>query len=334
LNCHLQAGFEGKRRVRQIDDGVKASLKAAKRLKELDPTNPSLIVCGDFNGGSDAGAVRYLEDGRIGPEFLEDGIPVSSKDKICPLSKPMIDVASEKVVGRVPPPTLVVNELISLMIEKEEEEGLVGEGDDGGVRKEYRARFVPDILERLERAYGRYASHPSDEDDSNGEKMVMNCKDVERWLIDINKQLGRGSEFRTAAKEMGWVAPPPPEPIEDTTTTTTTTTETPKAPRITLPPTGILSLSGFQNVYLSELHGGKYWGIAYDLAIMGEALPTDDLFTARFDRMYYHGVTIKPIAVLDTVADGHCPSDVEPSDHLPVGATFERIRRGDGGDTK
>lgn len=33
LNCHLQAGPEGKRRVRQIDDGVKSSVRAAKTLK-------------------------------------------------------------------------------------------------------------------------------------------------------------------------------------------------------------------------------------------------------------------------------------------------------------
>ncbi len=33
LNCHLQAGPEGRRRVRQIDEGVKASVRAAKNLK-------------------------------------------------------------------------------------------------------------------------------------------------------------------------------------------------------------------------------------------------------------------------------------------------------------
>ena len=33
LNCHLQAGPQGPRRVRQIDEGVSASFKLAKRLK-------------------------------------------------------------------------------------------------------------------------------------------------------------------------------------------------------------------------------------------------------------------------------------------------------------
>ena len=33
LNCHLQAGSEGRRRVRQIDEGVKACFNLAKKLK-------------------------------------------------------------------------------------------------------------------------------------------------------------------------------------------------------------------------------------------------------------------------------------------------------------
>ncbi len=33
LNCHLQAGPQGPRRVRQIDEGVNASFKLAKKLK-------------------------------------------------------------------------------------------------------------------------------------------------------------------------------------------------------------------------------------------------------------------------------------------------------------
>ena len=65
---------------------------------EPDPTNPLLIVCGDFNGGSECGAVQYLEVGEVGPTFIEDGEPVSSKVKKSPLSHPMVDVAES--VGR------------------------------------------------------------------------------------------------------------------------------------------------------------------------------------------------------------------------------------------
>ena len=36
-------------------------------------------------------------------------------------------------------------------------------------------------------------------------KIVTNVKDLERWLLDNNnKQVGRGSEFRTVSKEMGY----------------------------------------------------------------------------------------------------------------------------------
>eukprot|EP00804_Cyclotella_cryptica_P021653 CCRYP_020570-RB/>CCRYP_020570-RB protein AED:0.32 eAED:0.32 QI:93/0.8/0.83/1/0/0/6/0/246 len=78
LNCHLQAGKQGGRRVRQIVEGVSAAYKLAKKLK--DPANLNLIVCGDFNGGEESGAVHYLEKGSVGPDFIEDGESVSSKE--------------------------------------------------------------------------------------------------------------------------------------------------------------------------------------------------------------------------------------------------------------
>ena len=66
LNCHLQAGQQAPRRVRQIHEGCRAVLTLARKLKEPNPEqNLALIVCGDFNGGAECGAVRYLEDGGI-----------------------------------------------------------------------------------------------------------------------------------------------------------------------------------------------------------------------------------------------------------------------------
>ena len=41
---------------------------------------------------------------------------------------------------------------------------------------------------------------------------VMGKEDVCRWLMATNKAVGRGSEFRSAAKHMGWTPPPPPPP--------------------------------------------------------------------------------------------------------------------------
>lgn len=297
LNCHLQAGPQGPRRVRQIDEGVSASFKLAKKLKEKDPRSPLLIVCGDFNGGSECGAVRYLEDGGVDQSFIEDGEPVSSREKKCPMTKPLVDVVSS-ITTRPAPPTLVVAELISQMVK------------DGSEAYE-KPVFSDDVIERLTKCYEKYASQ-SDDSNVGLNGKAMNTGDVETWLLDINKKLGRGSEFRTAAKEMGWTAPTEEEGAEPPA----------EKPRITLPEDGILSLDGFINVYTAELRGGKFWGIAYDLTFMGQPLPSIGRFEARFDRMY-STERLEPTAVLDFHATSPCPNDIEPSDHLPVAACFK-----------
>jgi len=301
LNCHLQAGSEGRRRVRQIDEGVKACFNLAKKLKENDPTNPLLIVCGDFNGGSECGALRYLENGTIGPDFIEDGEPVAGKVKINPLCKPLNDAAAS-ITSRQPPSTLVVPELISQMVKK-------------GTEAYGNPELTQDVLDRLKRIYIKLATYPRKESSDDKDK-VMSCADVEKWLIDINRQVGRGTEFRNAAKEMGWIQPP--------TTTTKSNDESAKQSkkvRIELPKNGILTVQGFINVYNAELNGGKFWGIAHDLAVLGEALPNVGTFEARFDRIY-HTDSLYPTTLLDTVSTMPCPSETEPSDHLPVAASF------------
>ncbi len=289
---------------------------------EPDPSNPLLVVCGDFNGGSECGAVHYLEKGEVGPTFIEDGEPVSSKVKKSKLSFPMMDVA-ESVdrskmnsagndndndgLGAVEasdsaPPTLVVSELISQMVKE-------------GSEAYQSPQLSDDLVQRLERCYRKYASHPSLDANGNNEK-VMDKQDVERWLIDINKKVGRGSEFRTAAKEMGWR-----EPSLPTDNDSADDKQEAEKPRIIIPDDGILTLQGFLNVYGGELRGGKFWGINYDLAIMGEMLPNVGIFQARYDRMYCSSALV-PTAVLDTISKTPCPNELEPSDHLPVAASF------------
>ena len=306
LNCHLQAGKNGGRRVRQVHEGVGAAVKLARKLKEEDPTSPLLIVCGDFNGQAECGAVRYLEDGSIGPDFVEDGESVTSKDKKISTSAPLIDVAAS--LNREAPPTLVVPELISQIIE--------GGTEDNAYRVD--TQLSTDVLERLERAYYQYATH------EDGGTKVMGISDVEKWLTDINGQVGRGSEFRRAAREMGYVDPPEVEESSEASggeSNGQKAVEKPK-PRITIPEDGILSLEGFQRVYLGECREGKFWGISYDLAIMGQPLPDIGTFSARFDRMYC-SQALRPTAVLDTVSEVACPNLHEPSDHLPVAARLE-----------
>jgi hypothetical protein len=216
---------------------------------ERDPTNLKLIVCGDFNGGQDCGAVQYLEKGSIGPDFLEDGDAVSSKEKLLPLSSPMIDaVAADGLVDRTPPATLVVSELISLMV------------DDGKVETCYiNPHFSTVVLERLHRIYNNLASVSGE-----GSAKQMGKADVERWLTIINGKVGRGTEFRNAAKFMGWAPPTELEESGDESRNTSNKSDKKEErPPIVIPDDGILTLDDFVAVYLSELREGKFWGSEY-----------------------------------------------------------------------
>jgi hypothetical protein len=58
------------------------------------------------------------------------------------------------------------------------------------------------------------------------------------------------------------------------------------------------------------------------MAVLGDPLPDDGVFEARYDRMYC-SAALEPVAVLDTVSKVSCPNSNEPSDHLPVAATFK-----------
>ena len=283
-------------------------------MTENDPENLKLIVCGDFNGGQECGAVEYLEKGVIGPDFLEDGEKVSSKEKVLPIS-PMVDAVSANCIDRggVPPPaTLVVPELISIMI------------DGGSAETAYiEPRFSKVVLDRLRRIYSTFATVPvSDESSDQSPQMQMGKADVERWLEIINLSVGRGTEFRNAAKLMGWVD----QSLESEEFDKKTKKTKAERPPILIPDGGILTFDDFVAVYLDELNQGKFWGIAWDLAALGEPLPVNDVFRARYDRMYCSS-SLKPAAVMDTLSDVACPNKSEPSDHLPVCASFVKRQK-------
>ena len=286
VNCHLQAGPQGPRRVRQIVEAMKGVMTLARKQKQEKPEDTvRLIVCGDFNGGEESGSIRFLEDGYIDDTFIEDGTPVSSKRKNLPFSKPLHD-ASAAIKTRPPPPTLVVAELMSNLMEEASYENPI---------------LSKDMKNRLERIFITLSNTKSGE---------MDRSSVESWLIRINKRLQRGDEYRNAAIEMGWVDPNPEDPWEV------------RKKRVQIPEDGVLTLSGFINVYQKELSGGKFWGIAHDMQVLGDPLPDAGLFTSRFDRLYYNAQSMKVVSVTDTISNKPCPNDEEPSDHLPVAASF------------
>jgi hypothetical protein len=88
-----------------------------KMKSEPDPErNIKLIVCGDFNGGDECGALFFLRNGYIDESFYEDGEPITSSRKVLPLESGLVDAIIS--VGECEPPsTLVVTELISLMVD-------------------------------------------------------------------------------------------------------------------------------------------------------------------------------------------------------------------------
>merc|ERR1719188_2877815 len=95
----------------------------------------------------------------------------------------------------------------------------------------------------------------------------MDRDSVERWLLEVNRNATRGSEYRAALAAF----------------------ERNSAP--------ILRREDFQSVYREELDAGKFWGVAHDLWATGtyhgclpepnEVAAALDLFEARFDRIFY-----------------------------------------------
>jgi hypothetical protein len=253
LNCHLQAGKQGSRRLRQIHEGAKAVMTLCRKLERGCSKSLRLIVCGDFNGGAECGAVRFLEDGFVDETFREDGQAISSGRKALPLDQPMQDAVLS--VDREPPSTLVVPELMSIMIQGGSYENLV---------------LSEAVTTRLTTIFDRLATQYSPDRSTQ----AMSKKDVEQYLIAVNGKVGRGSEFREAARQMGWVAKGtlrgPDEEDEDNE-------------EVSLPENGVLTLAGFLGIYENELKQGKFWGIAHDLAVLGEPLPDVGVFQSRFD---------------------------------------------------
>ena len=125
------------------------------------------------------------------------------------------------------------------------------------------------------------------------------------WLLKINKQLGRGSEFRhaQALKE-----------AHDGS---------------------CLTRADFHKLYQQELAEGKFWGVEHDVSVLrgGRGMHVEgSVFTADFDYVYYSTQSLKLVGVQQLLPEARMqellsgqstlPNEFHPSDHLPVAAVL------------
>jgi len=275
------------------------------------------LFAGDMNvDGPECGAVgavdQLLLTGHVSKDFMEAGVAVSSRDRSLALpvfSDPVALEYSEK--GLPPPPTMVVEDLYSILALPAEEVADQKTSSEHQTAEEAESegpgaqRLSPWAEAALKEVYLERART-----DLGGHR-VMGLKDVEAWLTTINGQVGRGSEFRAAAAAMQGEGSPGLGEDEE-------------FPRPHLPAEGHLTLEAFLSVYRAELNQGKVWGVAHDLAALGRPPPLGpgQLFRARFDRLYLAGPS-QPLTGHTPRADRALPHELHPSDHLPVTALFD-----------
>lgn len=293
VNCHLSAGQESRRRLRQVHEALEAIRKARAKLGASGPGD-AVVMCGDFNSQGQTAVRQLLCSGEVLQAFRESGDPTEVKQgEIEVTSKPkrqaigrFEDVAEAACADALagPTPTLIAPALQDKM------------QDDAGAP-------TSALLDALGESFGNLSK----------DGKLLTAEETERWLILINKQLGRGSEFRAAA-----------------------------AARQARGGAEELLRDEFIALYVEELRQRKFWGVEHDLRVMrgaGLGQPGSAPFTARFDYVYactsgtlrLHGWR-PPLGgeLMDALLGGRAqlPNEWYPSDHLPVAVAFEWHQEG------
>ena len=270
VNCHLSAGQEARRRLRQVHDALEAIRKAqdkasggaggakggkgGKKGGKAEPAAEAMsavVVCGDFNSQGSTAVRQLLCAGEVLPDFRESGDPtelrqqeneVTSKPKRHKLGA-FFDAAAAafgEADGVSPPPSLICPTLQPKMAREDTDEPTEG------------------LLQALG---GMFAKLSAD-----GE--TMTAPEQEHWLTLVNKKVGRGDEYRNAAKARLARG-------EDVTD---------------------LTKRDFEWIYAQELSNGKFWGIEHDLRVVtgtGLATAGEPPFTARFDYAYATSASLR-----------------------------------------
>ena len=343
VNCHLTAGPEARRRLRQAHEALDNIRKARVKAKlPIDGKAPiACVVGGDFNSQGQSGVRQLLEAGEVLPAFRESGDPTEvdqPNNEVTSKAKKQLVGAFTDVMalaygggGRgaagAPQPTATdggdTEEIVARfdawrrIREADASGGATSavDGGDGGDGADAAAEppptiIAPELMSHMVDAEGQVTPALTQAIDDCFDRLsadgaTLSDAEQDAWLLAINKQLGRGSEFRAAraAREARGGAP--------------------------------LTRADFQGVYAAEVTGGKFWGVEHDLRVMrgkGLRAPGQRPFTARFDALYCTSAALTPAAVLEALPPARMdallsgadflPNAWHASDHLPVGAAL------------
>lgn len=331
VNCHLSAGPQADRRLRQMHEALdairKLALKDAKGRaiaangsgndQDSAATTPdgqggrksarkaaaaapfaddplgrlAIIVCGDFNSQGATAVLELLVVGSVTPGFRESGDPTERNQASTPVTSKTKSTPLGPFADAYADGFGGANAPSTLVCKSLDHQMI------DLVTGAPTATFVGEVRQMFARL------------SSDGE--VMTRADVERWLLAVNRAHSRGSEYRAAEAVLAAKA------------------AAGKAP--------VLTPSDLLDIYKAEIDQGKYWGVEHDLGVVngrGMFVAGSAPFEARFDYLYYTPATLACRAVRQPLTARQrqllyeervatLPNEWHPSDHLPLAAVFE-----------
>jgi endonuclease/exonuclease/phosphatase family metal-dependent hydrolase len=357
LNCHLSAGSEARRRLRQVTDALDSVRKLLAKVggaaaggnagggakggkggkggkakgggggggaaagggDAASPMGPAMVVCGDFNSQGRTGVRELLVAGEVPPTFRESGDPTEDVQGFCGAE------STEEVTSKVK------KQSIGLFADAADETHRAG-GPGGGPTAKPPPTIVAAELMSLMVDRSSGDGRPSaaliarlDQmfDTFSSDGATLTAEEEARWLMAINKAVTRGSEMRKA------------KALREERTARQ------KAGGEAGGEAGGARLhrEDFHAVYADELAQGKYWGVEHDIRVVtgqGMTSPSDPPFTATFDYLYYTRSSLRLRSMLPALSEEQyaaalapggpiLPNEWFPSDHCFVAAALEFV---------
>jgi hypothetical protein len=259
----------------------------------------------------------------------------------------------ERGIQMEPPPTMIVEELYDVLtIPLPDQLSDPPPYQDSLLLTplaQYNLQLSPLATDRLRLMFEKYAQTflPLPGSSSNSDKKVMSSGDIKRWLVDINKEWNRGSEYRAAMIRMKFFSSPasskktsssfprPPSPPPSSLPGESPRVQEEEhpsvpSPSVSIPDNGYLDWPEYRSIYEQMIAEGKVWAVSSDMATCGFQLPDSSrVFTARYDRIYISGALQDCLVHVRDIpcgsieegcrgVGGCLPNALYPSDHLPV----------------